>query len=813
MPESQNFLITELINDVKRGLVKIPQFQRDFIWSKQKAASLMDSILKGYPIGTLILWKTKETLRSIKNLGGINLPETPSGDFIQYVLDGQQRLTSIFATISGAIVRRDFKIEDFSEIYINLDANDDEEIVIPGKDGYDEKTLIKLTSLLYGGLEYLASFSKKYFQLLEKYKRSIETYPIPSILIREVSIDVATEIFTRINEGGKPLSVFEIMVAKTFDIEQNFDLSESYDELISNLSRIDYETISEATVLRSVSVILTKECSKKVILNLNKIDFIKNWQSAVCAIERAVEYFRSVFKISVSKILPYNDLIVIFAYFFHHHNEYPHGKTEQYLQDLFWRIALTERYSSSTETKIAQDIKRVDVILKGHLPDYNYSPYSKLTPEGIEQNGVFSVSRSFIKAILCLYVEQHPKSFVDNSIVKISNDWLKQANSKNYHFFFPKSYLTQIGVENAKINHIANVTIVEASLNKRAIGSKSPDKYIKKFSENSNLNETMETHLIKLNSYNVMTDDYETFFKMRINAISDALKKKIVVQTIDQINELLSTSDPEVINSIIEKIKKSKKKDSESENSNETENYFLKEKNTPNEIDNNSDVSEEAFELLESSTNQIDDILTVTKNKSSGKYFIYVEGDIDGNDTVINPFGKRIPFDIELFENFEDISLDDLLSENLINNDQLIEFKKHKKLEKFRSCVLHKERNFEKKFNAENKFNFIFRINKSFLENGYLTIPKEFNQSLMGTTVQHNSCDIHLISINGKQVKAYLYHGRSGWGKYFQIRIKDKPAFIDDAGFEGKTIGDNIQVTYEESIPLPKFRLSVCDQK
>ena len=66
MPESQSFLITELINDVKRGLIKIPQFQRNFIWSKEKAANLMDSIVKGYPIGTIILWKTKETLRSVR---------------------------------------------------------------------------------------------------------------------------------------------------------------------------------------------------------------------------------------------------------------------------------------------------------------------------------------------------------------------------------------------------------------------------------------------------------------------------------------------------------------------------------------------------------------------------------------------------------------------------------------------------------------------------------------------------------------------------------------------------------------------------
>ena len=147
MPEAQSFLITDLINDVKRGYIKIPQFQRDFIWPKEKAANLMDSIVKSYPIGTIILWKTKETLRSVRNLGGVSLPETPSGDFIQYVLDGQQRLTSIFASLIGAKVKREYKIDDFSDIYINLAASKEEEIVVSSNDGLDDKSSLRLTSL------------------------------------------------------------------------------------------------------------------------------------------------------------------------------------------------------------------------------------------------------------------------------------------------------------------------------------------------------------------------------------------------------------------------------------------------------------------------------------------------------------------------------------------------------------------------------------------------------------------------------------------------------------------------------------------
>jgi uncharacterized protein with ParB-like and HNH nuclease domain len=65
------------MSDIDKGTIKIPQFQRDFVWNKEKSAKLLDSIVKGYPIGTFILWKTKEELRSLRNIGGLELPRTP----------------------------------------------------------------------------------------------------------------------------------------------------------------------------------------------------------------------------------------------------------------------------------------------------------------------------------------------------------------------------------------------------------------------------------------------------------------------------------------------------------------------------------------------------------------------------------------------------------------------------------------------------------------------------------------------------------------------------------------------------------------
>ena len=555
-PEPHSFKFTVLLHDIEQGLIKIPQFQRDFVWSKEQSAKLMDSILKGYPIGTFILWKTKERLRSIRNIGGVNLPNTPEGDFIQYVLDGQQRMTSLYASLKGVTIKRETKDEDFSEIYVDLLASEDEDIVITDICGKEPGSFIKLTELLNGGLSLAKKFDEKDHEKLQEYYNRIATYDFPSILIKNSSIDIATEIFTRINIGGKKLSIFEIMVAKTFDAEMDFDLSEKYEELVENLSNVDYETISDATVLQTVSMCFVKECSKKHILKLDKKEFINAWDKVVDAIERAVDYFRGFYRIPVSQLLPYNALIVPFAYYFYNHKDKPIGRQQEYLQDYFWRASLTERFSSGMETKLVQDIKKIDMILEDKLPQYEQG--IDIRPETIIQNGWFSAGRSYVKAILCILAYQRPLSFIDNSVVNISNDWLKQANSKNYHHFFPRAYLRKEGEEEFYINHILNITIVDDFLNKNKIKAKAPAQYMKEFKkDNPMLSDTMKTHLINdLDEFGIWNNDYDKFFQKRAEVISEEINKRIINQRIGAVNENaedeVASSSEEDIEELIE---------------------------------------------------------------------------------------------------------------------------------------------------------------------------------------------------------------------------------------------------------------------
>jgi len=535
LPQPVNQTFSSLLNDVEKGLIKIPQFQRDFVWDIKRSANLMDSIIKGYPIGTFIFWKTKERLRSLKEIGNASFPEPPDGDFVNFILDGQQRLTTLFASLKGVtILRESGRTDDYSEIYIDLDANEDERVIKTEIDDGHKHNHIKITDLLYGGFTFLAKFPEAYLKKLEEYKKRIESYPFSIILVKEAPIDVATEIFTRINVGGKTLSLFEIMVAKTYDSKTDFDLSEKYEELMDDLSSVGYDTISNSTILQVISLVLSKECTRKKILTLNKNEFVANWDKSMEAIKSAVDYFRGFYRIPVSQLLPYNAMIVPFAYFFYNHKDKPVGKKQKFLLDFFWRCSLSGRYSSGVENKLAQDIQRIDSILKDELPQYDWS--LNVTKDFIIENGWFSTGKSFIKAILSLYAYHQPKSFIDDSIVTIDNNWLKIATSKNYHHFFPKAYLKKLGHDNFHINHILNITIVDDFLNKKKIKDKAPSKYMKEFKkQNKNMDETMKSHLISdLEKFGIWDDNYDKFFDDRAKLIVREIKKRIIEQDIDK---------------------------------------------------------------------------------------------------------------------------------------------------------------------------------------------------------------------------------------------------------------------------------------
>jgi hypothetical protein len=549
---------SQFVTDVKAGKIKIPQFQRQFVWDMKASAKLLDSMIKGYPIGTFILWRTGEELRAVRNVGNLSLPEQQVGELVSYVLDGQQRITSFYAAVEGAKVpRENGRIEDFSAIMADLSADEDAEIVTIETAGRPADALIPFTTLLNGSLRSLNSFPEIYHDRIDQYKKRINGWKFSISQLNDAGIEVATEVFTRLNVGGKELTLFEIMVAKTFRAprqlpngrtQPGFDLAESFNRLLLDLIPVKYETISSATVLQIMSVIYQGGCTRKLILSIPKDDFIATWHATEQAIKTAVAYFRS-YGIPVSRLLPYNALLVPFSYFFIKHTQMPTGQIQKRLEDFFWRCSLGARYSSAVESKLANDIQKIDAILNDNQPFYEWSV--DVSPNGLFSQGWFGTGRSFIKAILALYAMQSPKSFASHLNVNIDNSWLIKSTSRNYHHFFPTAYMRRRypNLDPWQYNHILNITIVDDYLNKRIIRDRAPSDYMADIArENPQLDDTLQTHLIgPPDQVGIATDDYDLFKLERAKWVSKALNSRLIPQTTGQEAQSEVLEEEEVI--------------------------------------------------------------------------------------------------------------------------------------------------------------------------------------------------------------------------------------------------------------------------
>lgn len=349
---------------------------------------------------------------------------------------------------------------------------------------------------------------------IQEYKETFTSYDFSTVVLRKEDIDSAIEVFTRINTGGQTLTLFEIMSAKTYDEDQNFDMQDRFQTLQKELEVSKYETISSTVILNVLGLILSKnkECKRKVVLQLDKQSIIDIWEDVISALKESIDYFRSVYRIPVSTLLPYDALLVPFSYFFYFQKQKPKGQQIKYLEEFFWRISLSYRYSSATESKLAQDIKRIDQILNNERPNYDEVKVYLNSPQDLIATS-FSAGSSYCKAVLCLLAYSEPKDFQDNGKDILDNSWLKMANSKNYHHFFPKSYLRKQGTGNE--NSIVNITLVRADLNKHKIRAKAPSIYIQDFlDENEGLSKSIKSHLIEdIDDFGIHSDDYSVFFR------------------------------------------------------------------------------------------------------------------------------------------------------------------------------------------------------------------------------------------------------------------------------------------------------------
>lgn len=460
---------SSLIEDIKQGRIKVPKFQRPYVWDETQALKLLDSIANSYPIGSLLIWRTADKLDTERTFGNFVLPETDDMTPTDYVLDGQQRLTVIYSCFGasskdgGFAATYDLEQEEFFA----------EKDVAPGLSRFPLRKLYDTTQLLDFRTALQAHPDKNLLQTrLDSLIKAVTTYRLPNVVLKDLAVEEVCPIFERINSSGTKLSTYDLMVAATWS--HSFDLDERVAEVSQALAPKGFDDIDKATVLKCLSAIHSgsiKDSSLKELRDLQSVQLQELTVRTRNALLRTVDLLATEFKIHSWDFLSYQALAIISAYIF---SRKDHLSSDQVirLKQWFWRSSFSERYKVGGESFVSNDLpKVVDFINNGGDQQIFGSPPS--ANEWLEITFRSNASRS--RAFLLALAFNRPRNLLSGTIIDTS-EALSHFNKKQYHHIYPRAHLKR-GNAVYEDNLLLNICMLSAAENLK-ISDSDPSIYL-----------------------------------------------------------------------------------------------------------------------------------------------------------------------------------------------------------------------------------------------------------------------------------------------------------------------------------------------
>ena len=520
--------IDRIFQELEQGNMRIPRFQREYVWERSKIVKLLNSISKSYPIGSFFLWETDTSMEAlVRNVAELNLPTKPQSNQFKFILDGQQRITSLYVALKGKILND----VDYSTICYNLEKKEfliprlkTEQHNIPVWKIWDGKEFNKLLKQYASAGEEL----EQQTDALMNCKDLLTSYPISVIMSREMEVDEVIDIFERINQGGKRLSMFDLVNAATW--KTDFDLREEIDTFWSEPNVKQWGWIGYEIYSQSLALNLKSDCTKLVQLKMKADECQGIWERTKECIRLTIDYLKTLGAQHIS-ILPYANIIPIIQYYLYKSNyKTIQPQHRQLIEDWFWTVTFSKRYSSSTLTRMNEDIKWIDDLLAGKLIPRIYS----INLKAEDLRWVRMNNASVIKnGILCLMARNHPLDFNNGQPVALNNTQASRSNSKENHHFFPFSQRSVFGVTIADINSVLNFAFITKHLNGE-ISNRLPSQYLASYEAlNPDIVAHLETHYITPTALAAAKkDDFNAFIGERgktIMALIDKVCKKGVL--------------------------------------------------------------------------------------------------------------------------------------------------------------------------------------------------------------------------------------------------------------------------------------------
>jgi hypothetical protein len=517
--------IEELAGRILRGDILLPKFQREFVWERHQIVDLLDSIANNYPIGSVLLWRSREKLRSERSIADLEIAPTQQDYPVNYLLDGQQRLSTICGALywHGTDPRSRWNIAyDLREKkFLHLDSLADPPLhqvrlnKITDPSAYFQH-VTSLQTLAAADVPVLEASAKELFDRFKDYK-------IATVTLHEMSIEAVAPIFERINSRGTPLTIVDLMRAATWS--ESFDLIDGISGITEELQSKDFGSIERKAILRSISAAAGGGFSEASIDGLRKHSS-DELEAAVLstkdAYSRAVDFMATELHIPSDKQIPYVNQVVVLTEVF---RLIKHLKPDQLgeVRRWFWRTAVSGYFGGWNTGNMSSDQKAVQSFAAGQaktIESIVQNPGAK-----IWTNQQFRSNSAHSKILVLLLAFNRPVDLLTAQKID-TGDALFHGNTKEFHHFFPRDYLIKSkGVSPRKANLLANFVMLTAASNKR-ITNRAPSDYLKdvKSALGEKLDDVLASNLITPHAFDAaMADDYDGFLSERSVTIDKAV--------------------------------------------------------------------------------------------------------------------------------------------------------------------------------------------------------------------------------------------------------------------------------------------------
>lgn len=519
--------IDDILNRIDSGDYAMPQFQRGYVWNRTQVRKLMTSLYKGYPVGTVLLWQTPVEVADIKGEKAI------SQGVVNLILDGQQRMTSLYGIMRG---KEPPFFEGDRRAFTDLMFNIDEEVFefkAPKMKGDPmwvsvTEVFVKGAGVVADALDDAEKLSHADYRIVVKRLTNLESITKTEILTQTVTgpdktVDVVVDIFNSVNSGGTKLSKGDLTLARI--CAEWPAMRDEMQKALDGFSAKGYD-FTRDWLLRCLTVHLARSAYFSALDGFSVADIQKGLKETVQLVGTCLDHIAGRLGLDHTRVLgsPFSIATMIAVI------DQEGGKLASAEWDrlLYWHVHvfLWGRYAGSTESVLAQDINAVKGgdgidgllrLIKTNRPDLRLRP---------DDFWGWSTGARFYPLMYLLARMGHARDW--GSGVELNSHLLGKNSSLDVHHIFPRKVLYDAGYNKSMVNQLANYAFLTKETNLE-ISDKFPSDYLPSYvaanpgAVESHTVPTDNPSLWELGSYEAFLARRRELLAEKANAILSAL--------------------------------------------------------------------------------------------------------------------------------------------------------------------------------------------------------------------------------------------------------------------------------------------------